>query len=68
MDLIVSDIQMPNGDGLRLAQAVKDSYPAVPVILISGQVKPDASFEFVQNHSFLATLVKAVRRSSQGES
>jgi two-component system cell cycle sensor histidine kinase/response regulator CckA len=62
VDLIVSDIQMPNGDGLSLAQAVKDSYPDVPVILISGQVNPDASFEFVQKPFLPATLVKAVRK------
>src|SRR5579872_6334588 len=48
LDLIVSDIQMPNGDGLSLAHAVQESYPAVPVILISGQVNPEGSFEFVQ--------------------
>jgi two-component system cell cycle sensor histidine kinase/response regulator CckA len=62
VDLIVSDIQMPNGDGLRLAQAVKKSYPAVPVILISGQAKPDASFEFVQKPFLPATLVMAVQK------
>jgi CheY-like chemotaxis protein len=62
VDLIVSDVQMPNGDGLRLAQAVKDSYPAIPVVLISGQVKPHGSFEFVQKPFPPATLMKAVRR------
>jgi DNA-binding NtrC family response regulator len=36
LELVVSDIQMPNCDGLTLAHAVKEAFPAVPVILISG--------------------------------
>lgn len=62
VDLIVSDIQMPNGDGLSLARAVKDAYPAVRIILISGQPTPDASFEFVKKPFLSETLVKAVRK------
>ena len=48
VDLIVSDIQMPNGDGLSFAQAIKGAFPAVPVILVSGNARPDADFEFVK--------------------
>jgi two-component system cell cycle sensor histidine kinase/response regulator CckA len=62
VDLIVSDIQMPNGDGLSLAQAVKSSFPAVPVILVSGNAGPDSGFEFVQKPFLPSTLIKAVRR------
>ena len=62
VDLIVSDIQMPNGDGLSLAQAVGKSFPALPVILVSGNAKPDICFEFVQKPFLPATLMKAVRK------
>jgi len=62
LDLIVSDIQMPNGDGLSLAHAVKESFPAVPVILVSGYCVPSGDFEFVQKPFGPATLVKAVRK------
>jgi two-component system cell cycle sensor histidine kinase/response regulator CckA len=62
VDLIVSDIQMPNGDGLTFARAVKNSFPAVPVILVSGFVEPDSCFEFVQKPFLPATLVRAVRK------
>ena len=62
VDLIVSDIEMPNGDGLTLARAVKKSFPAVPVILISGNRKPDTDFEFVEKPFPPAVLVSAVRR------
>jgi CheY-like chemotaxis protein len=62
LDFIVSDIQMPNGDGLSFAHAVKNLFPAVPVILVSGDAKPDAGFEFVQKPFLPATLMKAVRK------
>jgi two-component system cell cycle sensor histidine kinase/response regulator CckA len=62
VDLIVSDVQMPNGDGLSLASAVEKLYPAVPVILVSGNAKPSARFEFVQKPFPPATLLKAVRK------
>jgi two-component system cell cycle sensor histidine kinase/response regulator CckA len=62
VDLIVSDIQMPNGDGLILAHAIKSSFPAVPVILVSGNGKPDSGFEFVQKPFLPSTLIEAVRR------
>ncbi|HEY2016222.1 MAG TPA: response regulator [Bryobacteraceae bacterium] len=62
IDLIVSDIQMPNGDGLSLAHAVKDSYPAVRVILVSGCAAPEPGFEFVQKPFAPKLLLKAVRK------
>ena len=62
LDLIVSDIQMPNGDGLSFAHAVKGSFPAVPVILVSGYATQDDGFEFVQKPFKPATLVTAVRK------
>ena len=62
LDLIVSDIEMPNGDGLSLAHAVKNSFPDVPVILVSGNSKPDEGFEFVKKPFVPSTLVSAIRK------
>jgi two-component sensor histidine kinase/ActR/RegA family two-component response regulator len=40
ISLLFSDIQMPGSiDGLRLAHAVHDRWPAIKIILVSGQVK-----------------------------
>jgi len=62
VDLIVSDIQMPNGDGLSLARAVGESFPAVPVILVSGNVKADDGFEFLKKPFLPDELVSVVRK------
>jgi two-component sensor histidine kinase/DNA-binding response OmpR family regulator len=41
ISLLFSDIQMPGTmDGLKLAHAVYDRWPAIKIILVSGQVKP----------------------------
>ncbi|HMI68207.1 MAG TPA: response regulator, partial [Cyclobacteriaceae bacterium] len=34
-DLVLTDMEMPDMDGIQLAQAIKLSYPALPVILLS---------------------------------
>ena len=62
VDLIVSDIQMPNGDGLSFVQAVRRSFPTAPVILVSGNAKPDADFDFVEKPFLPSTLVSVVRK------
>lgn len=36
MDLVVSDIHMPNMDGFTLMSEIKSRYPKIPVILITG--------------------------------
>ncbi|WP_062067428.1 PP2C family protein-serine/threonine phosphatase [Cellvibrio sp. OA-2007] len=35
-DLIITDLRMPNGDGLQLLQLLHDRHPSLPVIVISG--------------------------------
>ena len=40
-DLVVTDLQMPDMDGLQLLTAVQKHFPKVPVILMSGS--PGAS-------------------------
>jgi two-component system, cell cycle sensor histidine kinase and response regulator CckA len=61
LDLIVSDIQMPNMDGVSFAQAVKDSFPEMPVILVSGYAEAGSGFEFVEKPFSPGALLKAVR-------
>ena len=35
-DLVVTDLQMPNMNGLELVEAVRDEYPLIPVVLMTG--------------------------------
>src|SRR5690349_17540626 len=56
LDLLVTDIQMPDGDGLTLARAVSRAYPSVPILLVSGLMKPDDDFEFMEKPFSSATL------------
>jgi two-component system, response regulator PdtaR len=42
--LVVSDIRMPGMSGIELASLVSERWPALPVLLVSGQGAPPASY------------------------
>jgi two-component sensor histidine kinase/CheY-like chemotaxis protein len=53
IDLLFTDIQMPGSmDGLKLAHAVHDRWPAIKIILVSGQVKPSDAERPVDSRFF----------------
>ncbi|MFS8146402.1 two-component system response regulator [Rhizobium sp. R635] len=42
--ILLTDIDMPGSmDGLKLARAVRDRWPPVEIIIVSGMTEPDAS-------------------------
>jgi len=69
IDLIVSDIQIPGGDGMTLACSVRESFPTVPFVLMSGfaepgrETHPSISFEFVQKTFSPETLLTAIGKA-----
>jgi DNA-binding NtrC family response regulator len=63
LDLIVSDIQMPDGDGISLAYSVAALYPGIRCLLISGRRRPElkANMEFLQKPFLPAQFLQAIR-------
>jgi CheY-like chemotaxis protein len=43
-DLVIADIGMPRMNGLSLSKAVADSWPDVPVLLVSGRPQPPGEY------------------------
>src|SRR5689334_3175639 len=60
--VIVSDVNMPVMDGLALAAAVKEQFPGLPVVLVSGAGQPHTAEEFVAKPFHPETLLTAVSR------
>jgi len=67
IDIIVSDVRMPQGDGLTFARAAQRLYPKTPILLISGFVdglRPErpVEFEFLEKPFRAGMLVARVRK------
>ena len=64
-DLVVTDIVMPNREGVETIQALRGMDPHVPIIAISGggSVGPDLFLELAQHLGATRTLAKPMRNS-----
>jgi len=60
--LLITDIQMPDGDGETLATEVRQRFPRMPILLASGRVRPDGPFEFLEKPFSWAAMQNAVQR------
>jgi two-component system cell cycle response regulator CpdR len=71
VQLIVTDIKMPNGDGLELAAAARRLFPFLPVVLISGDAERqrfqyrDSDYEFLQKPFLGGTLLASVQKAER---
>jgi DNA-binding response OmpR family regulator len=52
VDLILTDLMMPEIDGLELIDLVKESYPMVPIAVISAYGKPDNTVSALNRGAF----------------
>jgi CheY-like chemotaxis protein len=68
VDLVISDIQMPGGNGIALAEAITASYPYIPVILVSGCSPPalEIECEFVRKPFVPCELLRMIDRVTMG--
>ncbi len=44
-DLIVTDLRMPDGDGVELIRAIRAEEPGRPIVVVTGQVLREAETE-----------------------
>lgn len=44
-DMIVTDLRMPDGDGVELIRAIRAEDTAIPIIVVTGQVLREAEAE-----------------------
>ena len=60
-DLLITDFRMPDMDGLAVMHSVRELYPNVPVLVISGSLdappEPSGEFEFLRKPVRLSKLV-----------
>src|ERR1019366_10633615 len=66
VDLLISDVSMPEMDGNKLAERVLKLYPRVSVLLISGEVDAApavkaGSVRFLKKPFFPAELIQVLR-------
>jgi DNA-binding NtrC family response regulator len=62
--LLVSDIVMPRMGGLALAKTVREEFPAISILLMSGYVDtPPADFDFISKPFTAAAFSAAVQRT-----
>jgi HD-like signal output (HDOD) protein/ActR/RegA family two-component response regulator len=74
VDVIVTDVRMPEMDGVELLRVVRDRYPATVRIVLSGQVDTGAAMSLsLLAHQFLSkpcepeTLLGALKRATASE-
>ena len=69
-EIVITDLQMPNMNGLRLVEEIKCQYPSLPVILTTSQGSEDIAVEalnqgassYVPKREMASTLVSTVEQ------
>ncbi len=51
-DLVISDIGMPGMDGVKLLRAVRERFPGLPVVLMTGRATVETAVAALRNGAF----------------
>lgn len=70
-DLVISDVRMPQLDGVQLLERIRDDYPSLPVILITGHMEAhrlsralgDSATECIEKPFEIAALLQKIARA-----
>jgi DNA-binding NarL/FixJ family response regulator len=62
-DVAVLDLVMPRVDGLELARQVRDQYPTMRIVVVSGYAGPETS-ALMKQFGVTSVLSKPVRRAT----
>ena len=65
VDLVLSDINMPGIDGMELCLKVRQEWPQIPVLLISGRPPPNGARPFIPKPFRWDTLARAIAAISK---
>ncbi|MEE9442596.1 MAG: response regulator [candidate division Zixibacteria bacterium] len=73
LDIILTDLMMPEIDGLELMRIVKDKYPHIPIIMITGyatintalQATQLGAFDYVAKPFTKSELISVVQRAAE---
>jgi DNA-binding NtrC family response regulator len=74
-DVVVLDLKLPGMDGLEVLRRINDSYPQVPVLLITGhgsvengsEPAPEGVFDYLMKPVDLDDLIAKLREALRGK-
>jgi CheY-like chemotaxis protein len=65
-NLIVSDLHMPEMDGLELVQQIKEDFPQIPVVIMTAEGSEELAIQALQSGAASYVSKKNLRRDMQG--
>ncbi len=73
IDLVLSDLKMPDGDGVELLKSIKKNHPDIEVILLTGygtvenavEAMREGAYDFITKPPKKAIILSAVERASE---
>jgi CheY-like chemotaxis protein len=64
LDLVITDVNMPEMDGMELVEELKSMRPSLPVILMSGRPHQDRSHPFLAKPFTLRGLLACIANAT----